>query len=324
VPGFPAQTCELKMDSPRTYFLLLVALLVLSFGIAADLQPQYTALRSSRANGDVFKILLGDSRQIFANAFYVKADAYYHSGFYPTIFDNNEAFKTAHMAEDTGAVSSKNHGEEENFMGAPRDWIDAFGRHFFPYRHTHLDAGGPRGDLSSSENVDEILPWLKLSTDLDPQNVQNYTVTAYWLRERMRRTEEAHEILLEGLRENPGSCDILFELGRLYAESDHDTNRAEHVWTAAARNWKPIKGSGDEVAANDFIYEKITTQLGETERNAGHWQAAIDWFEKSKMVSHTPGSVQAQIDEIKKQMSKPSALLFPGCRQLRFVFPVAV
>jgi hypothetical protein len=246
------------MDSPRTYFLLLVALLILSFGLAADLQPEYSAWRGSRADGDVFKVMLGDSRELFANAFYVKADAYYHSGFYPTIFDNNEAFKTAHMAEDTGAVNSKNHGEEENFLGAPRDWIDAFGRHFFPDRHTHLDEGGPKGDLSSSDKVDEILPWLKLSTDLNPQNVQNYTVTSYWLRERMHNSQEARAVLLEGLHENPGRCDILFELGRLYAESDHDTNRAERVWLAAARNWKPVKGNGDEVAANNFIYEKIS------------------------------------------------------------------
>ena len=210
------------------------------------------------------------------------------------------------MAEDTGAVSSKNHGEEENFMGAPRNWIDAFGRHFFPDRHTHLDEGGPNDDLSSSDEVREILPWLKLSTDLDPKNAQNYTVTAYWLRERMHRPEEAHQVLLEGLHENPGSCDILFELGRLYAESNHDTNRAVRVWVAAARNWKTVKGSDDEVAANDFIYEKITTQLGDTARQAGHWQEAIDWFEKAKMVSRVPGILQVRIEATRNEMTSAS------------------
>ena len=301
------------MNSPRTYFLLLAALWVLSFGLAADLQPQFTALRSSRADGDVFKILLGDSRKLFANSFYVKADAYYHSGFYPTIFDNNEAFKTAHMAEDTGAVSSKNHGEEESFMGPPRDWIDDFSRHFFPDRHTHLDEGGPNDDLSGSDQVREILPWLKLSTDLDPQNVQNYTVTAYWLRERMHRTPEAYEVLLEGLHENPGSSDILFEMGRLYAEGDHDTNRAVRVWLAAARNWKPVKGTDDEVAANKFIYEKITTKLGDTERIAGHWQPAIHWFEQAKVVSPTPHALQMRIDDTRKEMAAaPPGSAAPG------------
>ena len=108
-------------------------------------------------------------------ASYVKADAYYHSGYYPTIFDNRDAFQTPHMAEDTGAVDSHNQGEEEGFLGPPRDWIDAFGRHFIPNRHTHLDEGGPTDDLSSSNEVREILPWLKLSADLDPDNVQTYT-----------------------------------------------------------------------------------------------------------------------------------------------------
>ncbi len=282
--------------------LLLAALLVLSFGVAAHLQPQFTEWRGSRADGDVFKVLLGESRKLFANEFFVKADAYYHSGFYPGIFDNNEAFKTAHMAEDTGAVNSRNHGEEENFMGPPRNWIDAFGRHFFPDRHTHLDQGGPNDDLSTSDEVREILPWLKLSTDLDPQNVQNYTVTAYWLRERMHKPDAAHEVLLEGLQENPGSCDILFELGRLYAENDHDTNRAVNVWNAAVRNWRPIKGDDDAVAANNFIYEKIATQLGETEINAGHPQQAIEWFEKARQVSRTPEALQQVIDEIRQKM----------------------
>jgi tetratricopeptide (TPR) repeat protein len=291
------------MHSARSYVLLLFALLILCFGLAADLQPQFRALRLSRADGDIFAVVLGDSRRMFANEFYVKADAYYHSGFYPTIFDNNKAFETAHMAEDTGAVHSKNQGEEESFMGPPRDWIDAFGRHFLPDRHTHLDEGGPADDLSSSDNIREILPWLKLSTDLDPQNVQNYTVTAYWLRRRMHKTAEANRVLLEGLHNNPGSCDILFELGRLYAESDQDTNRAENVWIAAAKNWRPVQGSDDEIAANNFIYEKIATQLGETELSEGRWQSAIQWFEAAQKVSKTPDALQELIDGVKTKMA---------------------
>src|ERR1700744_6707479 len=168
------------MNSSRTYLLLLVALLVLAFGLAADLQPQFRELRWSRADGDVFAVLLGDSRRMFANEFYVKADAYYHSGYYPTIFDNNEAFKTPHMAEDTGAVASHNQGEETAFMGPPRDWIDAFARNFIPNRHTHLDQGGPKDDLSTSSEVREILPWLDLATEMNPDDIRTYLVTSFW------------------------------------------------------------------------------------------------------------------------------------------------
>src|SRR5712675_1020635 len=103
------------MNSPRTFFLLLVALLVFCFGLAADLQPQFQSLESSRRQSDnFFSVLLGDSSKIFANNFFVKADEYYHSGYYPTIFDNNSAFQTPHMAADTGAVASHNQGEDES------------------------------------------------------------------------------------------------------------------------------------------------------------------------------------------------------------------
>ena len=129
------------MNSPRTLFLLLIALLAFCFGVAANLFPQFQAARWSRSTGDIFNTVLGDSRRMFAQSFYVKADAYYHSGYYPTMFDNNAAFQTQHMAADTGAVSDKNHGDEEGFLGPKRNWIDAFNRHFFPDRHTHLDEG---------------------------------------------------------------------------------------------------------------------------------------------------------------------------------------
>ena len=115
----------------------------------------------------------------------------------------------------------------------------------------------------------------------------------------MHKTAEANQVLLEGLRENPGSCDILFELGRLYAESDHDTNRAENVWLAAAKNWRPVKGNDDAKYANDFIYEKITTQLAEAELNAGHPQQAIQWFQAAQEVSNTPDALQSALTKSK-------------------------
>src|ERR1700722_1095232 len=125
------------MNSPRIFFLLLLALLVFCFGLAANLQPKFQALENGNRQADnFFNLLLGDSSRMFANSFFVKADAYYHSGFYPTIFDNTSAFQTPHIAEDTGAVASHNQGEEEDFLGPPRDWIDSFGRHFIPNRHT--------------------------------------------------------------------------------------------------------------------------------------------------------------------------------------------
>jgi tetratricopeptide (TPR) repeat protein len=295
------------MNSPRTFFLLLLALLVFCFGLAADLQPRFQSLEDSRRQSDnFFSLLLGDSSRMFANSFFVKADEYYHSGYYPTIFDNNEAFKTPHMAEDTGGVASKNHGDEASFMGAPRDWIDSFGRHFIPNRHTHLDEGGPTDDLSTSDRVREILPWLKLSAELDPENVQTYTVTAFWLRERMHKVAEANQVLLEGLRNNPDSYEILFELGRLYYENYHDAGRARNVWELAVRKWQEQQG-------DKLIFEKITTHLGQLEQNAGNWPQAMNWLQAAQKVSLSPEVLQKQIDGLRQKIAaQPSSTNSPA------------
>ncbi len=293
------------MLSPRPYFLLLVALLVACFGLAAHLEPQFQAWRGSRAAGDIFNVVLGDSRRMFANSFYVKADEYYHSGYYPTMFDDNAAFQTTHMAADTGAVNDKNHGDEHGFLGPTRNWIDAFGRHFFPDRHTHLDSGGADDDLSGSENVREILPWLKLSADLDPDNVQTYIVTAFWLRQRMNNVKEADAVLHEGLRNCPGSYDILFELGRLYYESYHDRDRARNVWEFGARQWRKIYPPLEPEAQKDdrFIMEQLTTHLAKLEEDAGNLPRAIDWLEEAQKVSVTPGEIQKQISRLKGKLA---------------------
>jgi tetratricopeptide (TPR) repeat protein len=290
------------MNSPRTFFLLLVALSIFCFGVGANLVPRFHALENvRRQSNNFFNLLLGDSSRMFANSFFVKADAYYHSGYYPTIFDNNEAFKTPHMAEDTGAVSSKNHGDEASFMGAPRDWLDSFGRHFIPNRHTHLDEGGPADDLSSNDNVREILPWLKLSAELDPENVQTYTVTAFWLRERMHNVAEANQVLLEGLRNNPDSYEILYELGRLYDEDYHDANRARNVWELAIRKWSKL--DPQSMKDNKLIFEQITTHLAQLERNAGNWSQAINWLQAAQKVSPDPAALQKQIDELNNKIA---------------------
>jgi tetratricopeptide (TPR) repeat protein len=300
------------MNPARTLFLLLLALLVLCFGLAAGLAPQFQAWEISRhQSNNFFSLLLGDSSRIFANSSFVEADAYYHSGFYPTIFDNKAAFQTAHIAEDTGAVASHNQSEETSFMGPPRDWIDAFGRHFIPNRHTHLDTGGPSEDLSGSHEVEEILPWLKLSSELDPENVRTYVVAAFWLT-RLNQVPAAEQVLRDGLRHNPGNAQLLFELGRIVFENDHDAKRARSIWEAALRSWarqapglpqaERLKKTNENFD-DRFLFEQLQTYLAQLEEKAGNLGAAIRRWEQAKLASPAPEDVQKHIDELKQKLA---------------------
>lgn len=301
------------MNSSRPLFLSLIALLIVCFGFAAGLQPRFQKLSFNRSLPDDFwGNLLDDSRDLFANSAYVTADEYYHSGYYPTIFDNNQAFETPHMAEDTGDVASHNSGDEEGFMGPPRDWIDAFGRHFIPDRHTHLDEGGPTGDLSKSYEIREILPWLELSTKLDPQDVKTFVVTAYWLRTRIHETGEAEQVLRSGLRHNPGNPQLLFELGRVYFESYHNIPQARNIWEAALRDWHtqaPNMTEAERLKPNNanfddrFIFEQLQTHLANLEQAAGNYSAAIDRWKLARLASPTPEDVDRHIADLEQKIA---------------------
>lgn len=294
--------------------LLLVALLIFCFGVAADLLPQFRALEARRHQSDNFFILIfGDSSRLFANSAYTEADSYYHSGFYPTMFDNRANFQTPHMAEDTGAVASRNQGGEDiGFMGPPRNWIDAFGRHFIPNRHTHLDTGGA-DDLSGSKEVEEILPWLKLSAELDPNNVNTYVVTAFWL-VKLNQINAAEQVLRDGMRQIPNNPQLLFELGRIYYENSHDLTRARNIWEAALRDWEKRTGKAplseklkrdNEHFDNRFIFERLQSNLAQLETDAGNYDAAIARWELAKLASPNPDDIQKHIAELKQKQAAP-------------------
>ncbi len=281
--------------------LVLTLLLVLCFTLATQLQPWHQSWAGSRAqSGDLLDVLMGDSRQLFANHFFVKADIYFHSGYYPSIFD--QAISGApHMAADKDSTSGdedhQEHTEDTAFMGPPRDWIDRFSRHFYPSRHTHLE---------KPEEAREILPWLRISAELDPHKVETYTVAAYWLRERLNKVTEAEQFLREGWRANPDSYEILFELGRVFDENRHDSPRARNVWELALRKWR--EQSARQGKQDDFMLEKILTHLAELEEREGNREKAIFYLEESKSLSPRPDVIQQRIDELKLKTASDSAV----------------
>src|SRR5437660_10048401 len=83
--------------SRYTPYLLLAFLGVLCFSLATYLGPQASNW-SQRGQDGMMKVLLGDGRHLLANHLFTKADIYFHSGYYPTIFDGAEPPKESHMA----------------------------------------------------------------------------------------------------------------------------------------------------------------------------------------------------------------------------------
>lgn len=297
---------------------MLVLLGVGGFGLATSMGPRFDQLNARRGGGFMAS-MFGESRKLFANHFFTRSDVYFHSGYYPTIFDQAGPTKENHLAEKAGAAEKKanpahgeaghvhregeeheekghvhdehcQHGEEHDFLGKPRDPMDAFTRHFFVSQHTHLTEKGTNAPK-------EILPWIQLAAKLDPEKVESYTVGAYWLRQ-LDKKEEAEQFLREGLRRNPQSYEIMLELGRGYEEK-RDFVRARNVLEMGFRRWREQENSKPEDQQNRFAAAQILNNLALVEDESGNREQAIHWLQLVKKVSPHPEEIEKRISEVR-------------------------
>ncbi len=146
----------------------------------------------------------------------------------------------------------------------------------------------------------EILPWLSIAAALDPQHIETYTVTAYWLRERLHRSEEAEKVLREGLRQNPGNAALLFELGRIFQQDRKDVERARNVFEAGIRSWNSQEASNPD--PNRFLALQLLSHLAQLEDEAGNAERAIQLWEAAKPFSPQPEGPQKHIDDLRAKL----------------------
>ena len=279
--------------------LLLILGFVVCLTLATVLDPRLRSLHEeNKRASSVMAVLMGDSRQMFANHFFLKADAYFHYGTYPSIFDQalkEESHMTARSDQAHKHDGHDEHGEDEHEHDGeaadshkvPNDWIQRFGRHFVLSAHKHLENGDER----------EILPWLKISVDLDPHRVTSYVTVSYWLRQKLNKPGEAEEFLRLGLRNNPDSYEILFELGVLTNESKKNPVVARRLWELALERWD--KQKKERLKPDELVRMEILGQLAKSEDQSGHYDQAIAWLKKLKIASPCPDAVDKLIETVK-------------------------
>lgn len=284
-----------------------VLLLVIGFCLSSWLEPwSHHWQGNSRKSGDVITVALGDSRKLFARHFYVKADAYFHNGYYPSIYDAVD--KELHMTAGSGGAPEKHEGEAD-FLGKPKDWIDRFSRHFFPSMHTHLgeeecehckhgEAHEQHEKAVESGGLErEMLPWFKLAASLDPEQPQTYVVAAFWLSTKLEKVDEAEYFLREGLRANPGHYAILYELGRIAYKHRKQTARARNLWVLALENFQKADQATQD--SELLMHCQILGSLAKLEQEEKNNAEAIRYFTELKKYSPFKEQVQAWIDYLR-------------------------
>lgn len=299
----------------------LIGLTLAGFSLAAALQPAFEQWDGGRSDSsEVMTIAFGEGRKMFARHLYAKADAYFHSGYYPSVFDA----KTEGSALSAASTGGGDHDCE--FMGPPRDFLERFGRNFFPTEHRHLgedshdhsecdhdhghdhdhsecdhDHGHSQCDHDHSEesggDQKEMLPWLKLAAQMDPNRPETYVVAAYWLRSHLGKVDEAEVFVRDGLRANPSDPQLLFELGRIYFEDREQSDKARNLWELALKEFS--KRDPEFIEEKILLHAQLLGNLARVEELSDTPRNAVPYLERLKTISPNGDKIQAWIDTLK-------------------------
>ena len=297
--------------------IIIAAGLVSAFALSAALEPWFQTWAGNRASSaNVLQVALGDARKLFAKQFFVQADVYLHAGYYPSMFDTKDTNTAPSTSALTGGAAAQTGHDEHNdmpdFLGQPKDWIDAFSRSFFPTEHVHLSgesdghdheaqdehshAGSESGAPAKPGSAREILPWLRLSATLDPEQPQTYLVAAYWLHAELKKPEAAEQFLREGLQYNPGNEEILFELGSIAAKHRRDPERARNLWELALKNWRTHQAGQPET--NFLAGAQILGHLAQLESEQGRQDRALGYLRELVTFSPNKAAIAKWIADI--------------------------
>lgn len=283
----PAWNLSNFMNSIWTGVGAIVLLLELNFILAIELDSFHSSAFGERSQSDnLLQVIFGESRRLFGVHFIKKADAYFHRGAYPGVFDEslNEELHIAETEEKN--KESEHHAELHSFLKPPIDFLERFGRNFMPTIHVHL---------ASNNQMAEIMPWIRLSSALDPQNVDAYVIGAYWLRTALKMTNEAEMFLREGLKANPQHPALLYELGRLKESGTTNLLQARTLYQLALKNYTAKFKPYDD----KLLYMQILSRLALIEEKLGNKEFAINYWEKLMPLSPDPTNILKRIDQLK-------------------------
>ena len=126
------------------------------------------------------------------------------------------------------------------------------------------------------------------------------------------KVKDAETFLREGMRNNPDSYEIPFELGRLYYENYHDPARARSVWELGLRRWAEQEAAGKKP---DLLQlDQLAVNLSRLEEKEGNLPRAIELLGLAQKASPHPEVLQQQIDELKEKLAAPPPSAAPKAR----------
>jgi tetratricopeptide (TPR) repeat protein len=209
---------------------------------------------AASAKNSILSTVVGELEGLIGDILVLKADVYFHGMSSYTQYLNRHS--DCHLDHD------HEHHQHEHEDGFNHFLYNKY-RKICPTEHVHLD------------DDKEILPWLAASMRLNPHNIRAYIISSYWVGQRLKKWDQAEKIFHEGIRYNPKTWQLYYELGKLYAIKEEyqsalvQYNNALKVFPEkmseedafdCANLWRSVGGSHEKLG--DYInavaaYQKV-------------------------------------------------------------------
>lgn len=209
---------------------LVIGLTGGAFALSCRIQARTSPLPPSHTPS-AGAALLGQSRLGLSGYFYAMADLYFHRG-------------VPHQHEE--AIHST--------------WFQKRRTELKPHAHLH----------ATGHAAQEVLPWLRLATALNPHNVDFLLLAAFWLHHKAGSIDLAHRLLKDAQADNPFEYEIQLERGRLYLY-ENNIPAARRCCDAALAFWPSRLAPAETEARRDrariLLYRSLIHELdGEREK----------------------------------------------------------
>ena len=259
-------------------------LLAVSALCAWKLDAVGAGLPAGAASADPLSRVIGSAREAVGDTLFIKADEYFHGG---VMHEHHRDESAADLARE--GVFRKEGREHE----ARGDWISEVDHAIHAHELMHL----------TKEKRQEMLPFFKWATSLDPYNVEAVLTAAYWLDREFGKMPEAAALLEKGVRDNPDSWELEHALAKMLSRDASGAGAAEPHFREALRKsaQKPLEDF--ERVSLEFDRAENLAALGRRDEALAAYERAARYFD-SKTTEHLQSVIRDKI----KQLSGASVI----------------
>lgn len=220
-----------------------------------------TAGTDGRSIEDVLGRTLGSAKEVVGDLLFLKADSYFHGGVERVFEESQESHQKEGIVEDDSEVHSGH-----------KDWIARINAQVRSHKHYHL----------SKAEQQEMLPFFRVATVLDPHHIEAILTTAYWLDTQLGKTDEAIEVLKTGMQNNPTVWQIPSDLGDIYLKKKEDPVLAEQCYSHALTLLISQKHDPHEALHLHYFLAESQARSGKTAEALLNYEKALGSIDPDK------------------------------------------